>query len=362
MALKQKQQELMGAYSVLPSVKTPWWNLFSKTKMPYLALSNVIKIDEVMSGIVEAGIVPRGTKMPSIKIDGHVQTTVTPDIIGGSAGINALDTLNANAGETVVVNGQSMKASKYDENLKLTTIKNGIENTKEKNAALAIINGEVNGAMGTRVNLALDAVEIITKTDATWVMFFTKLINDYINGTGKMPTQIFVGTAIVDAIISELEGNPNPNFKVTTQVNEYGSMDMILTGLPMPLVTFPPHNTGIDTQEFVFLINDLSLVPVYAGLEYVGTTGGPEMIRSEIISDTTAADPETGSAKLFAKSAPFPVIILPKLIKRYRVSSTTTLSTNKNSKVGKGTGKAGVNTEPVVDSNPPSPQTDENTK
>ena len=320
MALKQKQQELMGAYTALPSVKTPWWNLFAKSKLPYLALSKTIKVDEVMSGIVEAGIVPRGTKLPSIKVDGHVQTTVTPDIIGGSSGINALDSINANAGDTVVVNGQVIKASKYDEDLKLTTIKNGIENTKEKNAALAIISGEVNGAMGTKVNLALDAVENITKTEATWVMFFSKLINSYSNETGKMPTHIFVGTAIVDAIVAVSEGKVNPNFKVTTQLNEYGSMDVILTGLPMPLITFPPHNTAVDTKNFVFLINDLSLVPVYAGLEYVGTTGGAEMIRSEIISDITVADPETGTAKLFAKSAPFPVIILPKLIKRYSVT------------------------------------------
>lgn len=317
MALKPKQQELIGAYSALTGPKTPFWNLFAKAKTPYMALSDTIKVDEVMSGFTEAGIIPRGTKMPSIKVNGHSQLTITPDIVGGSAGISALDTINANAGETVIVNGQAMTASKYDENLKLTTLKSGIENTKEKMAAEAILSGVVSGPENTIVKLGLPAIKDIQKTEKTWQLFFTKLINSYVKENGVMPTHLFVGLDIIDEIVSESEINPNPNFKATTTINEYGSMDIILTGLPLPLVTFPINNTKVDTSKMIELINDLSLVPVFAGLEYIGTTGGPEMIRSEVFSNISEVDQETGSAKIFAKSAPFPVVILPKLIKRY---------------------------------------------
>ncbi|MGL6101111.1 MAG: major capsid protein [Fusobacteriaceae bacterium] len=318
MALTQRQQELIGAIAALKRPKTPYWNMFTKAKAPYMALSNVIRFDEVMNSMIEAGIVPRGTALPSIKVDGHSTVTVKPDIVGGSVGISALDTLNANAGETIIVDGVSIKASKYDEDQKLQTLKYGIENAKEKMAAQALLTGKVQMSDG-EVDLGLNPVSDVTKTEKTYIAFFTKIVNEYFQATGYYPSRLLVGAKVIDGIIYDISANTKGPELYSIAQTEDGGMKITIAGLAVVIEGFPINSVGFDTSDKVFIVNDASMLPVYAGLEFIGTTGSPEMVRADIVTDVTDVNKETGNAKMFAKSAPFPAIALPSLFKRYRV-------------------------------------------
>lgn len=320
MALTKKQQELIGAISVINTVKTPYWDMFAKARAPYMALSNVIRVDEVMNTLIEAGIVARGTSLPSLTIDGHSTVTVKPDVVGGSIGISALDTLNANAGEVVVVNGEQIKVSKYDETKKLETLKSSIDNTKEKMATQALLTGEVATAGGKKVNLALNAETEITKTEKTYLSFFTRIVNNYFQETGHYPSRILIGSDIIDGIITDIQTSPKGIEMYSISATANGGMKISITGVGVTIEGFPINSIGVDTSSKIHVMNDATFVPIYAGLEFIGTTGSPEMIRAEVISDITAANEETGTSKIFAKSAPFPVIILPNLLKRYILS------------------------------------------
>lgn len=319
MALTQRQQELIGAISELKRPKTPFWNMFTKARAPYMALSNIIRFDEVMNTLIEAGVVPRGTAMPSIKVDGHSTVTVKPDIVGGAIGISALDTLNANAGETIIVDGVTIKASKYDEDQKLQTLKFGIENSKEKMAAQAILTGKVKTA-SNEVDLGLGAIEEIAKTEKTYTAFFTRIVNAYFQETGNYPTRILIGSKIIDGIISEITGTARGIENYSISQTEDGGMKVVISGVGVVIEGFPVNSIKVDTSDKIFIMNDACMLPIYAGLEFVGTTGSPEMIRTDVITDIVVANQETGTAKMFAKSAPFPAIALPKLFKRYTLA------------------------------------------
>lgn len=319
MALTQRQQELIGAIAALRRPKTPFWNMFTKARAPYMALSNVIRFDEVMNTMIEAGVVPRGTAMPSIKVDGHSTVTVKPDIVGGSIGISALDTLNANAGETIVVDGVAIKASKYDEDQKLQTLKYGIENSKEKMAAQALLTGKVMTA-SNEVDLGLEEVKPVTKSEGTYTTFFTRIVNEYFQETGHYPSRILIGSKIIDGIIGEVTKNTKgPELYSVTQTED-GGMKIVVSGLGVAIEGFPVNSLGEDTSDKLFVMNDACMLPIYAGLEFVGTTGAPEMIRADIITDVAEVNKETGTSKMFAKSAPFPAIALPQLLKRYQLA------------------------------------------
>src|SRR3712207_4701830 len=112
--LTERQKEYIGVYAAIPSPNMFYWDLFREAREAYLGLGETISLDEVMAEMKEAGIVPRDTELPPMTVNGNVAVAITPDIVGNSVGISALDSINANRTDTVVVNGQQMTASQYD--------------------------------------------------------------------------------------------------------------------------------------------------------------------------------------------------------------------------------------------------------
>lgn len=319
MALTKTQQELIGAIGALEPVATPYWNLFAKAKTPYLALSDTIRVDEVIANYTKAGIVPRGTALPPIKVGGYNQLTIKPDIVGGAVGISAMDTLNQEAGEVVVLNGKQIKAKDYDRVRKLQELKNAVDNTKEDLAAGALLKGSIKDANGEEVELGLESEESKTKGKLNWVIVLTNLVKDYKEKTKHYPDAIFIGSKIANSLLNEIHSSEKHVLTSTVKL-ENDSLNIIVGGFALPVQTFPFNDIGVDTDTKVTLYKNLCLLPCYAGLEYVGTTGNSEMIRAEIIVDKTEPNRETGQGKIFAKSAPLPLIALPGLIRRYTFS------------------------------------------
>ena len=316
MALTKTQQELIGTFGAIEIEKKPFWSTFTEAKTPYLALSDTIKVDEIMAGMMKAGIIPRGATIPAIKVNGHNRVTITPYIIAGSVGISALDTLNAEAGEVVILNGREMKAKDYDRIQKVTEIKGSIENTKEDIAARVFITGKTKDLNDNDVDLGFVAEESKTKGTSSWTIILTQLVADYYSKTKRYPDKIMVGAKVADDIIKEINAAKTPQF--TSKVNiADGGIRIELGGFALPIVTYPANDIGENTDTKVTLYKNVCLIPVYAGLEYVGTDGKPSMIRSEVVLDKTEANKETGQAKMFGKSAPFPLVILPELFRRY---------------------------------------------
>ena len=320
MALTQVQQELIGAISAIEARSTPFWNLFKKNKVPYMALSTTIRVDEVMEHLVKAKLVPRGTVLQPIEVGGFSTVTIKPDILSASVGVSAEDTILQQPGELAIVNGQKMKASTYDRVLKLTTIKSAIEGSKEDMAASVFLTGKTKDASGVEVNLGLKEPNAVNKEKTeSWLSFFRKQVSDYKKKHNTLPDRIFVGTDIADSLAAYIESSNNPLLGVQVKLED-GQIKYELKNFPITIETYPDSDTETDTSKSMTLFKELCLFPVYAGLSYVGTTGKPEMIRSDVVVIETKANEETGQQKLGATSAPFPLIVRPDLFERYTVT------------------------------------------
>ncbi|XGU46226.1 major capsid protein [Fusobacterium necrophorum subsp. funduliforme] len=321
--LTERQKEYIGVYAAIPSPNMFYWDLFREAREAYLGLGDTINLNEVMAEMKEAGIVPRDTELPPMTINGNVAVSITPDIVGNSVGISALDSINANRTDTVVVNGEQMTASQYDVENKTMTLKNSICNTTNRMAAQALLTGKVKCAGNQEVDMKLPKDVQVDNKPKSWVTFFVEKINDYQIETGYMPSYILVGSKIAAELITEIQ-NTKASL-LAAKVEKKGQSAIInINGVLSEIRTLPPAigytNLIKETEDKVFLINNMSLVPLYAGLEFVGDTNNPEMMRGDVFVDKGDVNKQTGRATLFAKSAPFPAIALPKLIKVYKVT------------------------------------------
>ena len=100
--LTERQKEYIGVYAAIPSPNMFYWDLFREAREAYLGLGDTINLNEVMAEMKEAGIVPRDTELPPMTINGNVAVSITPDIVGNSVGISALDSINANRTDFVI--------------------------------------------------------------------------------------------------------------------------------------------------------------------------------------------------------------------------------------------------------------------
>lgn len=316
MALTKTQEELIGAYGAIESPKTPYWNIFTGARRPYLALSNVIRVDEVISGLSKAGIIPRGVAIPPIKINGHNTVVVQPNIIAGSIGVSALDGINVEAGEKVILNGKEISSKDYDRVRKLEELKFSVSNTTEDTASRVFITGKAKGVNGEDIDIGLVEEETKTKGTNQWLTVLNGLVSEYYSKNKKYPDKVIVGAKVADSIIKEINTSKTPSFGNKIELTDSGIV-IALTGFAIPVETYPVNDIEENTDTKVTLYKNDCFVPVYAGLEYIGTTGNPELIRADVLVDKTEANREIGQAKLFAKSAPFPLIILPDLFRRY---------------------------------------------
>ncbi len=316
MALMKQQQELIGVYGGIPEVRTPYWNLFEKGNAPYLSKTEIIRIDEILTKMQKANIVPRGVKAPPIKVNGHNTLMIEPDIIAASLGIKASDDTEAGAGETIVIKGQQISSKKYNDIEKVETIKVSIENTKEEMAASAFLTGKCKDANGDDVDLGLEEVKDVKKGKDNWTSVLRELIEKYKKTTGKYPDKIFVGSKIASEISKEIEASPNAFLTQKVKL-ENGVIKYEIGNFPMAIETFPETDIDVEIGTRVHMYKENYLAAAFAGLEYVGTSGKPEMIKADVIVDKTEPDRETAQGKIFGKSAPFPIIVLPKYFARY---------------------------------------------
>lgn len=324
MGLTTVQQELYGAVSAIPGPRTPYWNMFSNANTPFLSRANTIKIDELFIALSEAGIIPRGVKSPIIAIDGENTLTITPDIIADSVGLNADDNITKQPGDVVLVGGKEIPSTKYEETSRLVKIKSRIEMTKNRMAAEAFFNGQVPIANGKFVNLGLNAVGSVTKAATkSWITFMVEEVNAYVAATGYYPDAVVVGSDIASGMIKEFQGQVKGAQNFTVKKSDDGGMGISIPGLEVEIKTCPviPSTVTVSNAATrMTLLHYSCLVPIYAGLDFVGTTGNTEKLKGDIFVGKTTVDEETATAKIYARSAPFPVIALPQLFVRKTVT------------------------------------------
>ena len=89
--INPRQAELMGIFAALPTnVTTHYLSKFQKGT-PFMTASDSFNVIELMKELISLSIVPRGTKAPDIKINGHNTINIRPDIIKGTATSDGLN-------------------------------------------------------------------------------------------------------------------------------------------------------------------------------------------------------------------------------------------------------------------------------
>ena len=131
--INPRQAELMGIFAALPTnVTTHYLSKFEKGT-PFMTVSDSFNVIELMKELITLSIVPRGTKAPDIKINGHNTINIRPDIIKGTATLTPLENLEIQAGQTqMVYNGQIVDNGRFLDEKKLSMLKSGYVNTKAR--------------------------------------------------------------------------------------------------------------------------------------------------------------------------------------------------------------------------------------
>ena len=300
--LSDIQLKLMALFAVVqPKVQTHYLTRFENANPEYMSDNETILLKDLNDYLVEASIIERGSEIPFIKVNGMDSMAITPDIVAASYELKPI----MNGGTVTFINGQMIDPQKYQEDRLLLKLKNAILKTKEKMAANAFLQGKYTQA-NTQTEIDFK-FEPATKKDAkkidNWVTFFFDIIDDYEKKNGVMPAdekQVYLD--LLGQRISKLR---------TAQDFE---------------------GNNIATDNMIYLSNDNALVPVFAALEAVDTSGKPFVFVGKEILDQTQANKETARAKMFCKTAFAPVVALKDFIVRYEIQNTDSIVIVPNSK------------------------------
>ena len=327
MALNKTQQELIGNYlAQKPRVYDPIWQLFGQGNSPYLALSDKILVEEMIADLVKAGIIPRDSAIPSIAVDGHNQTAITPELIAGKEPLSALDTI-AKTAAVAIINGQTVDNTKYVLDRKVARLKSGIGNTLGAMANELFFNGTFTTPKTSKlIDFGLDAATSVADTAiGNYTTYITKLVADFFANTGFVP-RVMVGTGIQNKLVAEINASTGKKNQMDYKMVKVGDngFKMVIESMNLEIEIFPLikkyDDTVIDTSARIQLWAPETLLQAYAGLEFLGDDGQPKLLRSEVFVDKDHGNKETGRSSVFAKSAGIPFIINKDLIARYDVT------------------------------------------
>lgn len=333
--LSDIQLKLMALFAVVePKVQTHYLTRFENANPEYLSDNETILLKDLNDYLVEASIIERGSEIPFIKVNNMNSLAITPDIVAASYELKPI----MNGGTATFINGQMIDPQKYQEDRLLLKLKNAILKTKEKMAANAFLQGKyIQANSGTEINFEFNTP---TKKDAkkidNWVTFFFDIIDDYEKVNGVMPDRIELGRTLFDKLIKNNEfieiAKAYSNSIGLSADEKQVYLDLLGQRISKLRTAQDFNGNNIPTDNMIYLSNDNALVPVFAALEAVDTSGKPFVFVGKEILDETPANKETARAKMFCKSAFAPVVALKDLIVRYEIQNTDSISIVPNSK------------------------------
>ena len=104
--LNAKQEELYSIYNGIEArTYTPYTGKFTEANAPILSGSTRVHVEDAIAELIEAEVFDRDSAIPAIESQGHSRLSITPPMLGGKKGISALDGLNKQVGQVVMVAG-----------------------------------------------------------------------------------------------------------------------------------------------------------------------------------------------------------------------------------------------------------------
>ncbi len=329
------QEKLTALFAVVePKVQTHYLGRFQNANPEYMSDNETILLKDLNDYLVEANIIERGSEIPFIKVNGVESMAITPDIVAAAYELKPI----MNGGTVTFIGGQQVDPQKYQEDRLLLKLKNAILKTKEKMAANAFLQGKyIQANTQTEIDFKFNnpIVKDAKKID-NWVTFFFDIIDDYEKKNGVMPDRIELGRTLFDKLIKNNEfievAKAYSNSIGLSSDEKQVYLDLLGQRISKLRTAQDFDGNDIQTDNMIYLSNDNALVPVFAALEAVDSTGKPYVFVGKEILDQTLANKETARAKMFCKTGFAPVVALKDLIVRYEISNTDSIAIVLNSK------------------------------
>lgn len=302
------------------SYPQPYLNKFIGNNNYYDAITEKIRVDDLYTHFIEAGIVNRNDELPIIKVNGFDKLEVEPPIVGGEIPYSASDLLALGAGvPEYTADGQILTAEDTLKKKYSTILKASIENRKEVMAGDIFLTGKTIGPHGEEIDMGLEKEKSLTLTGKNVTDEISSLISNYYIKHAIAPT-IDVGINIFNKIKSEaLNAKQNVN-KVVIHGNPADPSNMYLTVNDIKIGLLSRHKK-IDPANKIVLYNPLVMGLAFAGLTYGDIkTNETKVVKARLLASETRVTEQNGSKGLWAKSAPLPLVINIKQFERYNVT------------------------------------------
>ncbi len=327
--INPRQAELMGIFAALPTnVTTHYLSKFEKGT-PFMTVSDSFNVIELMKELITLSIVPRGTKAPDIKINGHNTINIRPDIIKGTATLTPLENLEIQAGQTqMVYNGQIVDNGRFLDEKKLSMLKSGYVNTKASMCAELFLTGKLTLPVSKDVidfKAKAAVPKTFTKATDNWEIFFLDLLDEYVDKNKIFPTKIEVDKEILKELIK--------NEKLSKQNIAYSIVDIIpqktleqryphfnILNMKIETLVSATNVLGkkIDTKDMIYLSNEAEFTETYVGLE-VAVNNSVQMLKADVhIDEIVERDPAV--KKYIFQSGYCPVLPITDRIMKYKVT------------------------------------------
>lgn len=327
--INPRQAELMGIFAALPTNVTTHYLSKFQNGTPFMTSSDSFNVIELMRELISLAVVPRGTKAPDIKINGHNTINIRPDIIKGTATLTPLENLEIQAGQTqMILNGQLVDNGKFLDEKKLSMLKSGYMNTKARMCAELFLTGKITlpeskDVIDFKTKPAIP--KTFTKGTNNWEVFFLDLLDEYVEKNKVFPTKIEVDKEILKEFLTDE--------KLAKQNIAYNIVDIIpqktleqryphFNILNMKIETLVPATNvvgkKIDTENMVYLSNEAEFTETYVGLE-VAVNNSVLMLKADVhIDEIVEKDPPV--KKYIFQSGYCPVLPITERIMKYKVT------------------------------------------
>lgn len=302
------------------SYPQPYLNKFIGNNNYYDAITEKIRLDDLYTHFIEAGVVNRNDELPIIKVNGFDKLEVEPPIVGGEIPYSASDLLALGAGvPEYTADGQILTAEDTLKKKYSTILKASIENRKEVMAGDIFLTGKTIGPHGEEIDMGLENEKSLILTGKNVTDEISSLISNYYIKHAIAPT-IDVGINIFNKIKSEaLNAKQNVN-KVVIHGNPADPSNMYLTVNDIKIGLLSRHKK-IDPANKIVLYNPLVMGLAFAGLTYGDIkTNETKVVKARLLASETRVTEQNGSKGLWAKSAPLPLVINIKQFERYNVT------------------------------------------
>ena len=296
---------------------------FQASGIEYLSPTEIIRIEDMTDFFVTAGIVGRTDVLPVVGKDGHQIIEFEPDIIGAQYFYSPTDLITVQAGVPVITEtGNEISSMEQLEAKAARILAAAIENRFEKQCAQVYLKGTYVDKDGKTLNVGVTNEETLNWTAKTkYSDEILKLALDYQSLHGEFP-KIEVGLTVFNALKNEANDTrqninnvkfvygENPyleiggQLKVELLVNAKGTDDKI-----------------IDVKDLMILSTSSNLAVGYGCLAYGDVkTNSSKLVKGKTVAGDLRVEEMTGSAGLWSKSAPMPILLSLNKFKRYKVT------------------------------------------